>query len=87
MLASLVSRALMSPRHLTRRFEQVTGTTPARWVKQRRLDGARRLLEETGLSVAQVAEAVGFGSAVTFRQAFVAAYDTAPLSYRTRFRV
>lgn len=84
---ALAQRALMSPRHLTRRFEQVTGTTPARWVKQRRLDGARRLLEETGLSVAQVAEAVGFGSAVTFRQAFVAAYDTAPLSYRTRFRV
>lgn len=84
---ALAQRALMSPRHLTRRFEQVTGMSPARWVKQRRLEGARRLLEETGLSVAQVAGAVGFASVVTFRQAFVAAYDTAPLSYRTRFRV
>lgn len=86
-LETLAATAHMSTRHLSRRFLQITGTTAAQWVKQRRLDAARRLLEETGLPVAKIAEAVGFSSVVTFRQGFVAAFDTTPQSYRHRFSV
>lgn len=86
-LDALAEAAHLSSRHLSRRFRQVTGTTPAQWIKQRRLNASRRLLEETGLSVAQIAQAVGFSSVVTFRQGFVAAFDTTPQSYRHRFSV
>lgn len=81
----LAAHARMSRRNFTRRFAEVTGTTPARWVLVRRLDEARRLLETTTWPIARIAEACGFSSAVTFRQNFVAAYSTTPTSYRQRF--
>lgn len=81
----LATHARMSRRTVTRRFVEVTGTTPARWVLARRLDEARRLLETTTWPVARVATACGFSSAVTFRQNFVTAYATTPTSYRQRF--
>lgn len=84
-VADLAARARMSTRSFTRHFQQTTGTSPARWVLARRLDEARRLLETTDRSIAQVAALCGFASPVTFRQNFVAAYATTPSSYRKRF--
>lgn len=81
----LAAHARMSRRNFTRRFAEVTGTTPARWVLARRLDEARRLLETTTWPVARIATACGFSSVVTFRQNFVATYATTPTSYRQRF--
>ncbi|WP_427017305.1 GlxA family transcriptional regulator [Pseudarthrobacter sp. P1] len=82
---SLAAHATMSKRNFTRRFKEVTGLSPARWVLGRRLDDARQLLETTSWSVTRIAESCGFGSPVTFRQNFVAAYSTTPTSYRNRF--
>jgi len=84
-VADLAARAQMSKRSFVRHFQQATGTSPARWVLARRLDEARRLLETTDRSIAQVASLCGFASPVTFRQNFVAAYATTPSSYRRRF--
>lgn len=81
----LAERARMSKRNFTRRFRETTGTTPAKWVTERRLDEARTLLETTPWSVARIARACGFGNPVTFRQSFVASYGTTPTSYRKRF--
>ena len=47
-----------------------------------RLDEARRLLESTDLPIDQVAAACGFGSTVTLRQSFAAAFATSPSEYR-----
>lgn len=52
----------MSPGHLGRRFLQAIGATAAQWVRQRRLDAARRLLERTELPFSEVAQSVGFRS-------------------------
>lgn len=81
----LASHARMSPRNFTRRFREVMGTSPARWVLARRLDEACRLLESTSWSIERVARACGFASVVTFRQSFTARYATTPSSYRRRF--
>lgn len=83
----LADHSRMSRRNFARRFAEVTGTTPACWIRARRLDEARRLLETTALSVARTAEAYGFSSVVTFRQNFVATYATTPSSYRQRFSI
>jgi transcriptional regulator GlxA family with amidase domain len=83
----LAGHAGMSRRNFTRRFTEATGTTPARWILARRLDEARRLLEITTWPIARIATTCGFGSAVTFRQNFVAAYATTPTSYRQRFNL
>lgn len=81
----LAAHARMSRRNFTRRFTEVAGTTPARWVQARRLDEARRLLETTTWPITRIARACGFSGAVTFRQNFAAAYSTSPTSYRQRF--
>lgn len=82
---NLAAHARMSRRNLTRRFREATGTSPSQWLLARRLDEARRLLETTAWPVARIAAACGFGSPVTFRQSFRAAYTTTPTSYRARF--
>jgi transcriptional regulator GlxA family with amidase domain len=81
----LAGHAGMSRRNFNRRFAEVTGVTPARWVLARRLDRARGLLENTDWPIDRVARECGFGSTVTFRQNFVSAFATTPTSYRKRF--
>lgn len=46
---AMAAHATMSKRNFTRRFKEVTGLSPARWVLGRRLDDARQLLESTKL--------------------------------------
>lgn len=81
----LAAAAHMSRRTFVRAFRDTTGTTPAAWVRSRRLDEARRLLETTDLSVDQIAASCGFGNPVTLRQNFAAAFGSTPSSYRRRF--
>lgn len=81
----LAGVAHMSRRTFSRAFQASTGVTPAVWVKRQRLDEARRLLESTELSIDQVAAECGFGSSVTLRRSFAAAFDTSLSEYRRRF--
>ncbi len=81
----LATHAHLSRRTFVRAFQERAGTTPAAWVRSRRLDESRRLLEETDLPIDQVAARAGFGSAITMRQNFQAAFATTPSAYRRRF--
>ncbi|CAI3794212.1 GlxA family transcriptional regulator [Pseudarthrobacter sp. MM222] len=81
----LATQAHMSRRTFVRTFRASTGTTPSAWIRTRRLDAARRLLETTDWSVDQVAADCGFGSAVTLRQNFAGAFSTTPTEYRRHF--
>lgn len=83
----LAARARQSRRTFIRAFRASTGTTPAAWIRSRRLDEARRLLETTDSSIDRIAADCGFGSAVTLRQRFEAEYGTPPSQYRRRFSV
>ncbi|WP_418606833.1 helix-turn-helix domain-containing protein [Georgenia sp. SUBG003] len=83
----LAAVAHMSRRNFIRAFRGATGATPAAWVRSRRLDEARRLLESTDLPVEQVAVRCGLGNPVTLRQNFAAAFGTSPSEYRRRFDV
>jgi transcriptional regulator GlxA family with amidase domain len=81
----LAAAAHLSRRTFVRAFRTATGSTPAAWVRSRRLDEARLLLESTELPVEQVAAHCGFGNAVTLRQNFAEAFGSTPSSYRKRF--
>ncbi|MEU8226648.1 helix-turn-helix domain-containing protein [Kribbella sp. NPDC048915] len=85
-LAELAAVAFMSSRNFSRRFRQVTGTTPVKWLNSQRLARVRELLEETDLPVERIAVQTGFGSAVTLRQRFAAHLLTSPTAYRRAFR-
>jgi len=82
---AMAGRAHMSPRHFARAFRAETGVTPARYVERVRLEAARRLLEDTNVSVSGVAADAGFPSVETMRRAFVRALGVSPAEYKRRF--
>jgi len=82
---SLAHRAAMSPRNFARVFTRETGQTPAKFVERARVDGARRMLEETSKSLETVAVDCGFGSGERMRRTFLRHLGASPLEYRRRF--
>jgi transcriptional regulator GlxA family with amidase domain len=85
-VGALADRVAMSPRNFARLFLQQVGSTPARYLLRLRVEAARRLLEQTDGSIAQVATASGFGSPDVLRRAFLRLLGTAPDRYRRHFR-
>jgi len=82
----LADRVAMSPRHFARVFRREVGLPPAGFVERTRVEAARRRLEESADSVAQIADTCGFGTAESMRRAFLKAIAVAPSDYRSRFR-
>ena len=85
-IAQLAKAAHVSPRTLTRRVASATGTSPHQWITALRVRRAKDLLETTTLSIEDVADESGFGSAALLRHHFHAAVNVSPSSYRARFR-
>ena len=81
----LAERAAMSPRSFARAFRAETGTTPAAHVEALRVEAARRLLETSDLTVAEIARRVGLAHAETLHRAFVRRAGTTPAAYRQHF--
>ncbi|NLU80283.1 helix-turn-helix domain-containing protein [Micromonospora sp. HNM0581] len=82
----LAARAGMAPRTFARRFRAETGTTPHDWLTNQRVLLARRLLEDTTLTVQGVAERAGFGDAAVLRHHFTRRVGATPQAYRGTFR-
>jgi transcriptional regulator GlxA family with amidase domain len=82
---ALATRARLSTRQFARAFTSETGVSPGKHVAAVRLEAARRMLEDSGLGVEQVARACGYGSPEAMRRAFVHALGVPPSGYRRRF--
>ncbi|GAA2469938.1 GlxA family transcriptional regulator [Winogradskya humida] len=85
-IEAMSARAGVSPRTLSRYFAEQLGTSPGRWLLDRRIASTRALLEETDLPVETIAERVGLSSAVNLRRRFRHALQTTPGAYRRTFR-
>jgi AraC family transcriptional activator FtrA len=79
--------ARLSIRSIHRHMCDTTGMAPAAWLRAARISRARELLEETALSVAEIAQQVGFGDAGVLREHFRKTVGIAPKAYRTRFGI
>ncbi|WP_019633297.1 GlxA family transcriptional regulator [Actinomadura atramentaria] len=84
--AEMAARMGLSERQFGRVFRRQTGTTPAAYVEQARVEAARRLLETTDLPLPRVAADSGLGSVETLHRAFRRRLGTGPGTYRRRFR-
>ena len=85
-LADLAGHAHMSVRTFNRRFRAETGTTPGTWLVQQRVRRAQHLLETEELSVDEVADRSGFGTAASMRTHLHTAAGLSPSAYRRAFR-
>ncbi|MET0698808.1 MAG: helix-turn-helix domain-containing protein [Mycobacterium sp.] len=78
----LARHAGMSPRTFNRRFRDETGQSPGVWVRSRRIDKARELLEQRDLPVDEVARLAGLGSGGNLRHHLRRGLGMSPSSYR-----
>jgi transcriptional regulator GlxA family with amidase domain len=85
-VGAMARHAGLPTRTFARQFRDQLHLTPMRWLAGQRLIEARRLLEVTGLSVDEVAERCGLGSAATLRVHLARADGTTPTAYRQAHR-
>jgi AraC family transcriptional regulator of adaptative response / DNA-3-methyladenine glycosylase II len=71
-------------RHLHRLFIHHVGASPVGLAQTRRIHFAKRLLDETSLSITEIALASGFGSVRRFNDVFRTAYKRAPREIRKK---
>jgi transcriptional regulator GlxA family with amidase domain len=82
---TLARRASLSPRQFFRRFKEHFRSSPALFVETLRLNEARRRLSAGEPSIDNVAEAVGFTGADSFRRAFTRRFRVTPSKFRRNF--
>ncbi len=78
----LAARLGMGERHLRRLFDEHLGASPVAVAQTRRVQFAKRLLDETTLPMSQVAFASGFGSVRRFNAAMRKVYSRSPSELR-----
>ncbi len=79
---SLADRLGVGARHLTRLFDEHMGISPVAVAQTRRVHFARRLLDESAMSITDIAFASGFSSVRRFNTVFRATYGRAPSEFR-----
>jgi AraC family transcriptional regulator, transcriptional activator FtrA len=84
-LESVAAEAHMSSRTLARRFRAETGDSVQDWIALRRVELARGLLEDSAMTISQIAYAAGFGSTESLRRRFRAATGASVREYRQAF--
>jgi AraC family transcriptional regulator of adaptative response / DNA-3-methyladenine glycosylase II len=79
---NLADRLGIGPRHLLRLFLHHAGATPSEIAATRRVQAAKRLIDQTAMPLSEVAFAAGFHSIRRFNHAFRAKYGRPPSSFR-----
>jgi AraC family transcriptional regulator len=79
----MASEAGISPFHFTRVFRRATGQTVNAFLTDQRMRAARRLLLNTDLSIAEVAQSCGYSRATAFATAFARHSGCTPSRYRS----
>lgn len=83
-VAGLAEKVGMSRSAFARYFQEKSALTPMQYVTSYRMHFAYKALEETGQSVAQIADDTGYGSEVSFRKAFKSYFDVGPGAVRKK---
>lgn len=79
---ALADRLGVTSRHLSRLFREHVGASPVTVAQTRRLQFAKRLIDETALPFADIALAAGFGSLRRFNHAVLSTWGRAPRDLR-----
>ena len=75
----------ISLHHFLRLFHEVHGQTPHQYLSARRICLAKQLLEDSEMSLSEIAVEVGFGGVSAFGRMFRKQVGLSPSSYRRAF--
>ncbi|MEM7073103.1 MAG: GlxA family transcriptional regulator, partial [Pseudomonadota bacterium] len=78
----IANRVGLSRRQMERLFRQYLGTSPAHYYRMVRLQRARLLLEQTAMTITEIAFASGFNSVSHFSKCYRSLYQQTPRSER-----
>ncbi len=80
----LAARLGIGSRHLARLFQRHVGASPLQTASTIRLQRAKRLLDDSDLRIAEIADRAGFRSLRRFNAAFASLYGQPPSQFRKR---
>lgn len=80
-MADLAAAALFSPWHSYRLFRELTGLTPAAYIRRMRLSHSAMELKRSGRTITEVAFEYGFGSVDGYVRAFAREFGRTPGDY------
>lgn len=83
----LAQVAHLSPRQFSRAFTSETGQPPARAIERLRAEAARLMIEQSRLTVEEIAAETGFSDTERMRRAFLRAYGQPPQALRRMARM
>lgn len=81
-IEELSKQYLINPTTLKNAFKSVYGTSIAAHIKEHRMQQAAVMLKESDLSIAEIAQAVGYDSQSKFTTAFKSFFKVLPREYR-----
>lgn len=84
-LAWLAEEKAMSPRTLIRRFKSATGESPLAYLQTVRIEVAKRFLETSKQTIAEITQHIGYEDVSSFSKMFKRKVGLSPREYRGRF--
>lgn len=81
----LAKEFYMHPNQLIIFFKKKTGVTPSRYVNIKKMETAKRLLEDSDLRILEIMEKIGMEDMSTFSKLFKSYFGQSPREYRKQF--
>lgn len=86
-LEGLAKQFYLSKYHLSRTFKEITGVGFTEYMNVLRIQRSKQLLEQTGMSISEIAMEVGFNSISYFEKLFRLYMNISPLQYRKTLNI
>lgn len=83
-LDELAQAFYLNKSYLSRIFKKATGYTVTEYINIYRIQESQKLLEDTDMSIADVAQAVGYENMTYYNRVFKKYVETSPLQYRKK---
>ncbi|MFJ8194825.1 helix-turn-helix domain-containing protein [Streptomyces sp. NPDC096094] len=81
-VSDIAERVRLSRFHFSRVFKDETGVSPGRFIAAVRIHEAKRLIDHSSMSIAEVSVAVGYSSLGSFTDSFTAGVGLSPGRFR-----
>lgn len=85
-LNDLAEEFHLHPNHFIRFFKNKTGQTPAKYIKAKKMETAKRYLEDSDLYINEIMKKIGETDLSSFSKQFKSYYSLSPRAYRDFFK-